>query len=108
MNEPVFGNVGKSARKSVLQRDQYTCKGCGLFSPSGENLTIDHMTPKSRGGVNAQWNLQVLCYDCNIRKADLTMPEWLRGKKHDEGTETISQDSDGTLVAEVAMEEPEV
>ena len=94
MIEPVGGSVSRSARKSVLKRDQFTCRGCELFDPSGNELTIDHMTPKSRGGVNAQWNLQILCYTCNVRKGNLTMQEWLlKGKDtDDEGAETGTSD----------------
>ncbi|MDE0018276.1 MAG: HNH endonuclease [Candidatus Poribacteria bacterium] len=32
------------------------------------DATIDHRIPISRGGVNAQRNLQLLCYDCNVNK----------------------------------------
>jgi len=90
------GTISKSARKSVLQRDQYTCQGCRLFDPSGNNLTMDHMTPKARGGANAQWNLQVLCHICNGEKGDMTMREWIEGKKEhfDTETETGSQNQD--------------
>ncbi len=69
--------ITKSARKSVLKRDKYTCRACGHFDPSGNGLTIDHMNPRSRGGTNNQWNLQVLCEPCNQLKGDRIMPEWI-------------------------------
>jgi 5-methylcytosine-specific restriction endonuclease McrA len=32
-------------------------------------MTIDHIIPKSSGGGNKLSNLQVLCFDCNMKKA---------------------------------------
>ncbi len=42
------------------------CLACGSL----ENLTRDHVIPKSRGGENNIFNLAPLCYDCNHRKDD--------------------------------------
>jgi 5-methylcytosine-specific restriction enzyme A len=37
-------------------------------------MTIDHIIPKSKGGVNKISNLQTMCYDCNFAKGN-TIPE---------------------------------
>ena len=42
------------------------CKYCG----SKDNLTIDHVFPRSLGGKDNKENLQVLCYLCNSRKGN--------------------------------------
>lgn len=48
----------------VFERDGFRCRECG----SADDLTIDHVIPKSRGGTHAEDNLQTLCRSCNSRK----------------------------------------
>jgi 5-methylcytosine-specific restriction endonuclease McrA len=54
-------------RWRIFARDSYTCQQCGAAGGKAE-LTIDHITPVSRGGTNAETNLQTLCRSCNSRK----------------------------------------
>lgn len=63
-----------SARKSVYERDRYTCVRCGFRGEyvaecqnfhSGNHLTLDHIVRRRDGGTNAQANLQTLCFACN-------------------------------------------
>jgi hypothetical protein len=54
--------------KELEERDG--CIGCRLCG-SLEDLTIDHVIPKSLGGQNTFENKQVLCRRCNILKDDL-------------------------------------
>jgi len=58
--------VSKSARRSVFERDGFKCLKCGRE----DNLTIDHILPRCKGGKNKQSNLQTLCYKCNCNKSD--------------------------------------
>lgn len=48
----------------VFERDGYRCVECGTC----EDLTIDHIYPKSLGGADTVDNLQTLCRPCNCRK----------------------------------------
>ncbi len=50
----------------VFDRDCNKCLKCG----SEENLTIDHIQPKSKGGSNDDSNKQTLCWACNHEKDD--------------------------------------
>lgn len=61
-------HVTKSMKLEVLNRDMFRCLNCG----STECLTIDHITPLSKGGGNDINNLQTLCSKCNSKKSDTT------------------------------------
>lgn len=54
----------KEMKERVFERDGHQCLCCG--SPYG--LTVDHITPKSKGGKNVMHNLQTLCALCNETK----------------------------------------
>jgi 5-methylcytosine-specific restriction endonuclease McrA len=48
----------------VFGRDGFKCAKCGAL----DDLTIDHVVPKSLGGENSQRNYQTLCRQCNLEK----------------------------------------
>lgn len=61
-------------RRNLYKRDSYTCQYCLIgFMPN--ELTIDHVVPRSRGGTNDWSNCVTSCEDCNSKKADLTPQE---------------------------------
>ncbi|MBI5878802.1 MAG: HNH endonuclease [Chloroflexi bacterium] len=69
-------------RRTVLARDQYTCQYCGT-QPGKNHLTVDHIVPRSKGGLTVWENVVAACAACNQRKgnrtpSDATMP--LRSK----------------------------
>jgi hypothetical protein len=41
----------------------------------GSQMTVDHVTPKSRGGTSAWMNLVACCTPCNSRKRDRSPAE---------------------------------
>lgn len=62
------------SRKNIFKRDRYTCQYCGI-QPGPEELTIDHVMPRSRGGTSTWDNCLLACVECNKRKADKTPSE---------------------------------
>ncbi len=54
-------------RNVVLARDGYRCISCGKTRDEGADLTMHHVTPRSRGGETTTWNLVTLCEPCNQR-----------------------------------------
>jgi len=52
----------------IKNRDR-GCLKCG----STDDLTVDHVIPKSKGGGNNWKNLQTLCSECNQEKAELVI-----------------------------------
>lgn len=58
------GYIPDRVRRRVYRRDGYRCVKCH----SGEDLTLDHVTPWSLGGSDEASNLQTLCRSCNSSK----------------------------------------
>ena len=70
-----------SSQKQWLYANQgQRCAGCRYELPL-HVLTIDHITPRSRGGLDAEGNLQLMCHTCNAIKGNRTM-EYLRQQLH--------------------------
>ncbi len=57
------------SRKAIMTRDGHRCQYCAVVLPTAK-LTLDHVTPKSRGGLSSWENLVACCYPCNNRKGD--------------------------------------
>ena len=52
------------SRRAVLARDGFRCQYCG----GGKHLTLDHVVPRSRGGMTSWDNVVTSCAPCNVRK----------------------------------------
>ncbi len=53
-------------RFNVFLRDRFTCQYCG----AKEDLTFDHVIPRSKGGLTTWENVVTACSPCNLRKGD--------------------------------------
>jgi 5-methylcytosine-specific restriction endonuclease McrA len=62
------------SRKNILLRDRNTCQYCGVVLSSGD-LTLDHVQPRSRGGLSTWENLVACCHTCNRRKGNRLLSE---------------------------------
>ena len=65
-----------STRERVFARDGFRCVYCAGVSPS-EQLSLDHVQPRMRGGDNSPGNLVTACKACNTRKGSLAAWAWL-------------------------------
>lgn len=61
-------------RFNVYLRDQWRCQYCSADFHTNE-LTFDHVIPRSRGGRTTWSNIVAACHSCNIRKGDKTCVE---------------------------------
>ena len=59
-------------RRNILERDRHTCQYCGY---KGDDLTLDHVIPRSRGGGDSWENLVTACVRCNVKKGNRTPKE---------------------------------
>jgi 5-methylcytosine-specific restriction endonuclease McrA len=66
-----FKNVELS-RRNILRRDNNQCQYCGKTTTP---LTLDHIIPRSRGGMDTWDNLVIACIRCNNRKGNQTPEE---------------------------------
>jgi len=57
-------------RRTVFARDGHRCQYCGSAAES-----IDHVMPRSRGGLHVWDNVVAACRRCNTRKEDRTPTE---------------------------------
>lgn len=64
----------KFSRQNVYARDGHRCQYCG-HRFSLEELSYDHVVPKSAGGRRHWLNIVSACKPCNLRKADRTCDE---------------------------------
>jgi len=61
-------------RFNVFLRDGFRCQYC-VVKYRSEDLTFDHLVPRSRGGGTSWANVVTACASCNLRKSNRTVKE---------------------------------
>jgi 5-methylcytosine-specific restriction endonuclease McrA len=59
-------------RRNLFHRDGHRCQYCGA---SAQRLSVDHVVPRSRGGLDTWENVTTACLPCNVRKGNRTPRE---------------------------------
>lgn len=59
------------SRREVFRRDSHTCQYCG----SKTRLTLDHVIPRSKGGLHTWENVTTACESCNSQKGNRLLKE---------------------------------
>ena len=64
-------------RFNLFLRDRFTCQYCGGGYPArhGQELTFDHVTPRSQGGRTTWENVTTACSPCKLHKGGRTPRE---------------------------------
>lgn len=97
--------MGHSVRDLTWARDNYRCRYCGIQvippqrrKPETSNFhdaaTIDHLLPRCRGGVTSLANCVTACWKCNHMKANMTVKDFVFGKRSRRLHERIKQHGD--------------
>jgi len=60
--------------RNVLLRDEFVCAYCNAHL-TRQTGTIDHVVPRSRGGLHRWENVTASCFGCNQAKGDHTPDE---------------------------------
>jgi len=61
-----FKWIRMALRLAIYARDNYECVYCG----ARDNLTLDHLRPRSKSGSNKPSNLVTACVSCNASRGD--------------------------------------
>ena len=69
--------AGYELREYLLEKWQRRCAYCGAENVP---LEIEHVVPRSRGGSNRASNLTLACRDCNEKKGNRPIQEFLATK----------------------------
>ena len=64
----------KFTRHNIFERDKNTCQFCGKVFER-EQLNLDHVIPRDRGGPTTWENIVCSCIPCNTHKANRTPQE---------------------------------
>ena len=75
-----FAHARTLTKEMLLARDRYICAYCA-HRFRFDQLDMEHIVPRSKGGEDCWMNLVAACKACNNRKADRT-PEAARMKLH--------------------------
>ena len=65
-------------RRDVKKKWNNECAYCG----DRDNLTIDHVVPRCKGGTDFTKNVVCCCSDCNQRKGHEPWEEWFLKQKY--------------------------
>lgn len=101
----------EARRRSVYQRDEYTCQRCGERSGphnpnSGVRLHAHHQTPLGNGGSNHPNNLVTLCEACHNAVHDHDITATMDDGAFDRGGEPVpGAEALGKAIKEAASEQ---
>lgn len=59
----------KFSRQNLFSRDGFTCQYCHHTYPVNQ-LTYDHVVPRSKGGSTSWTNVVTSCVRCNLKKGN--------------------------------------
>ena len=79
VHHPELWDFSPTQKGEIKKRDNYRCVVCGLGEKEGEELHVDHIKPKDRGGLATIENGQTLCSRHNLLKKNFKQTE--TGKK---------------------------
>jgi len=63
-------------RRRIFERDAFRCVYCGQQFPT-EDLTVDHVEARVRGGDRSDGNLVTACRACNTLKGHRRLSDFL-------------------------------
>jgi len=71
-----LGAARRVKLRMSLRKESPHCFYCGTYIGKGSG-TLEHVLPRSRGGLDSPDNLKLACSPCNSAKGRLSLLEWL-------------------------------
>jgi 5-methylcytosine-specific restriction endonuclease McrA len=67
-------------RLAIYLRDGFHCLACkkDLHGVSPAAITLDHISPRSHGGTNHESNIYTCCHECNSKRGNLPIAEFVK------------------------------
>ena len=66
-----LSSIPRALRESVFARDRGRCRYCGLSQyGQGAVFHVNHVLPRSKGGLTVAANLVLQCPYCSLHKSD--------------------------------------
>lgn len=66
-----YGNEWDKLRTRILDRDKHLCQPCLRKGRVTAANTVDHITPKAKGGTDDEQNLEAICKSCHKDKTTI-------------------------------------
>lgn len=76
-----MGFEGRSYSDKKLPYDNDRCAYCGDPFSKWKPRTVEHVMPKSQGGIRSKKNKIIVCIQCNQLKGDMTINQFLQALK---------------------------
>ena len=73
--ESLAKRLGVRRTRALLARGCRRCVYCGAVEGP---LQLDHVVPRSQGGLDGAGNLVVACASCNSRRQDMSLTRYMR------------------------------
>jgi hypothetical protein len=93
-------NVLPMTRKNILERDHSECAYCGT-KLTLTTMTIDHVYPISKGGLNDWANVRACCLKCNGIKDNKTLSELGWKLKRRVGVPSLSKKAPRSVICKI-------
>jgi len=68
------GEAKRMWKDSIKSKWNHKCAYCG----SNKEITIDHVIPQSKGGIDTSLNCVACCHSCNKDKGHTQWEEWYK------------------------------
>ena len=80
--QPTGQWIRSEKRLAIYLRDSFRCVYCGkdLHSAKPADVTLDHLEPRSNGGMNHETNLVTACHACNCTRSDKDLADFASKK----------------------------
>lgn len=75
VTNPSLEDFSEKMKREILRTGDFKCAICGKGKKEGEELHVDHIRPKDKGGKATIENGQVLCSQHNFIKKNLNQTE---------------------------------